>query len=115
MTLHEFFESRPELLEMLRLRQVTNRQVAAQAGVSEEHLARVLASMGIQKVRGEVVARRAAVRELADERRKHRQNLAKSVISGKLTIETAAAQAECSERTLYRYIKRLSGTPERMN
>ncbi|WP_454735379.1 hypothetical protein [Cupriavidus necator] len=106
MTLLEFFESRPELLDMLRQRQVTNRQVAAQAGVSEEHLARVLTKMGVRKVRGEVVARRAEVRTLAEERQKHRQDLAKSVLAGKRTIEDAAALAGCSERTLYRYIQK---------
>ena len=115
MTLLEFFEQRPELLEMLRMRQVTNRQIALQAGVSEAYLARVLTGMGVQKVRGEVVARREELRELAEERRIHRQNLAKLVASGRLTMETAAAQAGCSERTLYRYIERLSDQSVREN
>lgn len=108
MTLLEYFESHPEILEMLRLRQITNRTVAAQVGVSEAHLARVLAGLGVKKQRGEVVKQREAAKTLAETRKKHRQSLAKAVILGKKTIEQAAIQAGCSERTLYRYVQQLS-------
>lgn len=108
MTLLEFFKSRPELLEMLRSRQITNRTVAAQAGVSEAYLARFLGALGVKKDRGEVVKQREAARDLAETRKKHRQRLAKAVVLGKKTIEQAAVQAGCSERTLYRYVRQLS-------
>lgn len=87
---------------LLAKRKITKREVAAILGVSESYLCRITEPLP----KGPDRARREAASELAAARRKHRMKLAKQVAAGRLKLETAATRANCSLRTMYRYLER---------
>jgi transposase len=91
------------LLQRLRTRKITNREAAEQLNVSETYLSRTVAAMQ-EKEPGVTTAERAAASELAAERRAYRERLAKDVKNGVVDIATAAKRANCSERTISRYV-----------
>ena len=80
-------------LAQLKSRQITNREVAAELGVSEHHLCRVLKTLNLQKD----MPTAKANAELKAARKAHRLNVAKA-----LPIKEAAKAANCSTRTIYR-------------
>lgn len=92
-------------LDLLQKRKLTKRALALHLNVSESYLCRITDALPPGKVRAERNARSA----LAAARRQHRIKLAKRVQAGTLRLETAAAKANCSERTMYRYLCRLEG------
>lgn len=108
MKLQEILESRPDLLEKLRTRQLTNREVAAQLGYDEFYLGRVLIQIGVGKKEGEVRAKRKALSRKATTRKQFRTELAKQIVSNTLTLEKAAELARCSTRTMYRYVDNIT-------
>ena len=75
-------------------RQITNRELSKILNVSEAHISRMLKMMGIKRPPPEYIAKRL----LAEARREYRRKLART-----LTPAQAAVQANCTERTIYRY------------
>lgn len=72
-------------------------------GISERQVNRWLAVAELERVPSPTLS----AREAAHNRRVAREQAAKLVAKGKLTIEKAALRAGCSERTLYRYMEKL--------
>lgn len=81
-------------LEQIRRREITNREVAARLGVSEEHLSRVLKKLNVVK---DPPPDRKAQAELNRARREFRENAART-----MSVSAAARAAHCSVRTIYR-------------
>lgn len=98
------------LLAQLRTRKIRNKDAAEQLGVSESYLSRTVAALQ-EKEPGKTVLARNEAHELATARRQHRERLAKEVKNGALDVETAAERANCSVRTMSRYVARY--TPPR--
>ena len=91
------------MLNDLYERKVTNRVAADIMGVSETHLSRVVASIQ-GKTPGVTTQVRQAARKITKTRIEVRRQLAKKVNKGRMTIAEAAKQADCSERTIFRYV-----------
>lgn len=91
------------LLAQLRTRKITNREAAEQLGVSEWYLSRVVRSLQ-EKEPGKTTAQRAEAAKLAATRTKMREILAKKVLKNQITLAEAALQANCTERTIQRYM-----------
>jgi AraC-like DNA-binding protein len=91
------------ILKQLYERKVTNLQIAERLGVSETYLSRTVASIQGKKP-GETAPRRTAASKIFNARLETRRTLAKRVVKGQLTTEKAAAQANCSLRTMQRYV-----------
>lgn len=94
-------------VEALRTRKKTNREVAAELGVSETHLSRVLAEEGITKERGETIVARQGAAALFESRKELRTKLATKVNAGRMTVAKAAEEANCDERTIWRYVAKV--------
>ena len=82
-------------LEDLKSRKTTNRAVAAELRVSEEHVSRVLKALKIQK---DPVPDNKARKALLAARKALRTQAAQS-----LGVKEAAKLANCSTRTIYRF------------
>lgn len=94
----------PTLLERLRTRKVTNAQAAEKLGVTVSYLSRVVAALQ-RKEPGKTVQHRKAAHALVTQRRQHRERLAKEVKNGNLDVHAAAERANCSVRTMSRYVE----------
>ncbi len=92
-----------KLLHALQTRKITNREAAEQLGVSETYLSRKVAAIQ-SKVPGETQPVREAAHKLFQTRRQFRERLAKKVLKSSMTVTQAAAEANCSERTMFRYV-----------
>lgn len=93
----------PTMLERLRTRKIKNKDAAERLGVCETYLSRVVSSMQ-EKEPGQTTQQRSEASLLANERRHHRERLAKEVKNGQLDVAQAAERANCSERTIMRYV-----------
>jgi hypothetical protein len=93
----------PEMLMQLQLRKITNREAAEKLGVCETYLSRVVSDMQ-KKIPGETAIARKAAQKIYKTRMEVRNAQAKLVVKGRLSIEKAAAEAGCSERTMFRYV-----------
>lgn len=91
------------MLEQLRTRKLSNAQAAAQLGISETYLSRTVAALQ-EKEPGQTTKARKAAAMLRETRTSIRQNLAKAVLKGTITVAQAAKRAGCNERTIYRYM-----------
>lgn len=87
----------PPYLARLVSREMTNRAVARELGVTEHHLCRTLKQMGVVK---EPAQDRSNAGKLLDARRELRTRLANDP---DLSLAQAASRANCSIRTIYRY------------
>lgn len=81
-------------LNALRDREITNRAVALELGVSEEHVCRVLKRLKFKK---SPPPDRSEASALYRTRQKHRRHVATT-----MSIADAARAAGCSTRTIYR-------------
>lgn len=106
-TLREKLESSPKLLNALRNRTLTNAEVAEQLDVSESYLSTVFNTI-TRKERGPVIVQREADHQLAAARRQLRIREARKVFLGKKTLEKAASAANCSTRTMRRYVEKVA-------
>lgn len=106
-TLREKLESTPKLLNALKNRTLTNAEVADTLGVNESYLSTVFNQI-TRKKRGEVALQREADHALAESRRQLRIREAKKVSAGKKTLEKAAEAANCSTRTMRRYVEKIA-------
>lgn len=93
----------PTLLKQLQQRKVTNSEAADKLGVSHTYLSRVVSALQ-KKEPGKTIAHRKAASEIYGTRRQFREKLAKAVLAGRKTTPEAAAEAQCSERTMFRYV-----------
>lgn len=90
-------------LAALHARRTTKTALAHKLGISPTYLMRITPPLPL----GPVVAQRKAQSKLATSRKAHRERLAIKVVAGK-SIEKAAVEANCSVRTMYRYVCRLT-------
>jgi len=87
-------------LAALQARRITKTALAAHLGVSATYLMRITPPLPP----GPVAAQRRANSTFAESRKAFRARLAKQVLAGSKSITKAAAEAKCSERTMYRYL-----------
>lgn len=90
-------------LKAIASRKVTKTEMAKRLGVSAAYLSRMTPKLPPGPIR----AQRLAIHELAATRRAFRSKLAKEVLKGRRSLESAAKEAHCSIRTLYRYVCKL--------
>jgi DNA-binding CsgD family transcriptional regulator len=83
-------------------------EAAAALGVSERTVNRLMVEHSVSRPPSPVHEQR----QRAEERRQLRLTAAGAVVGGVLTPEQAAKGAQCSERTIYRWIKRLEKASE---
>lgn len=83
-------------LPQLRAREMTNREVAALLGITEEHLSRTLKEIGFEK---EPAVDRAALKKATADKK---ANIA--ALAAAHPPEEAARLAGVSVRTIYRYL-----------
>ena len=89
-------------LAALASRKLTKTALASELGVSATYLMRITPTLPP----GPVAAQRRANSTFAESRKAFRLKLAKQVLAGSKSITKAAAEAKCSERTMYRYVCR---------
>lgn len=92
-------------LTPLNNRETTIRAVAAQLGVSETYLSTVVKPL-LERVESSTKYRQNRS-ILKKTRSKYREFLAKQVEKGDISVETAAIEANCSIRTIYRYLDKI--------
>jgi|EndMetStandDraft_7_1072992.scaffolds.fasta_scaffold197306_2 hypothetical protein len=90
-------------LKDLAARKITKRALAAQLGVSETYLVRCTPALPP----GKTQIQRRANSVFYEARREFRTKMAKQVMSRRRSLESAAKEANCSTRTMYRYICKL--------
>ena len=91
-------------LALLAARKLTKTALAAELGVSATYLMRITPPLPP----GPVATQRRANSTFSESRKAFRLKLAKQVAAGSKSIERAAAEAKCSERTMYRYLCKLT-------
>lgn len=96
-----------EQIEALRTRQITNRSLAKQLGVTEFHLSRTFPGHKIGKIAGPVASAKREKKQLRLIRDDFRAVLAMKVKNRQLSVEDAAKTAHCSVRTMYRHVAKL--------
>ena len=87
-------------LAALLSRRLTKTALAKRLGISATYLSRITPKLPPGPVR----AQRAKTKQLSDMRKAVRTKLAKQVASGRRSLESAAKEANCSIRTIYRYM-----------
>lgn len=92
-------------LAALATRKITKRALAAKLGVSETYLVRCTPALPPGKTQLERKARSA----IYEARREFRTKMARQVMSRRRSLESAAKEANCSTRTMYRYLCKLRG------
>jgi hypothetical protein len=90
-------------LAALNTRKLTKVALAESLGVSVTYIAKNTPKLPPGPIR----AQRARTKVLSDTRKAYRTRLAKQVLSGRRSLESAAKEAHCSIRTMYRYLCRL--------
>jgi AraC-like DNA-binding protein len=99
----------PQMIDDLKHRRVTDAQLAEQLGVNEKYLNYVFNSVLKQRrIRGKVSEKRENERKLVLARRQMRIKQAKKVLNGRISLEKAAKDANCSTRTMRRYVERVA-------
>lgn len=91
-----------QLLHRYARRRITRAEVAKRLGVTERQVTRYMRELGLARdpsasfIERQTAAKHKLVRITA----------ARLVAEGKLSIADAARRAGCSQRTIYRYLKR---------
>lgn len=99
----------PEMIDDLKNRRVTDVQLAKQLDVNPNYLNYVFNSVIKEKrIRGPVSEKREKERDLVESRRQMRIKQAKRVINGRISLEKAANLANCSVRTMRRYVEKVA-------
>lgn len=89
--------------QALTEREITKRALAEQLGVSYTYLCKLAPKLPPSAK----TATRKHNHALLKARKEYRQELAEQVKSGHISLAAAATQANCSERTLRRYMEKL--------
>jgi transposase len=95
----------PGILEAIAQRKTSAKDVAKLYGVSETHLSKALKALNLQKIPAPTPEHKRKAHILMVTRTKVRQELAEKVRLGTKTIHNAAREANCSLRTMYRYVE----------
>lgn len=95
-------------LEKLANREVTVASVAAQLGVTAFYLGRVMRNKGITRIPGPVVAERKQNSEVYQAVQAEREELAKKVKSGEITMAVACRKAGVCDRTMRRHVAKVT-------
>ena len=90
-------------LAKLRTRKMTNAEAAILYEVSETYMSRIVASIQDKEPAHDFAARKAASK-IFKARMETRAMLAKQVNKGEITLAKAMKQANCTERTIRRYM-----------
>lgn len=98
---------RPEIIVQLMTWEMTYEQAALLFDVSVDHLTHTVIDLVGKRKPAPKHQRRKMSSQLAATRKDYRKMLAYQVLNGSLTIEKAAKQAKCSERTIYRYVEKI--------
>lgn len=96
----------PGVLRKISKGALSRSEAATALSCSERKVNRLMREHGVRRPRSPVHAARAA----AENRRIERVQAARAVLTGRLTIEKAAKDAEISTRTLYRWLIRLKNS-----
>lgn len=99
---------RPEIIVRLMTWEMTYEEAAKIFNVSVDHLTHTVIDLVGKRKPAPKYQKRKLNSELAATRKDFRLSLAYQVVNGSLSIEAAAKQAKCSERTIYRYIDRIN-------
>jgi AraC-like DNA-binding protein len=92
-------------LQRLNNREISIRAVAAELGVNPNYLGELLKPI-LDRIESTTKYRENRSK-LKESRAKYREFLAKRVENDEITLETAAICANCSIRTIYRYVSKL--------
>jgi hypothetical protein len=92
-------------LDRLNARETTLRQVAAELSVHPTYLGGIVRPL-LQRSESTTEYRRNRS-NLKESRSKYREFLANRVKLGEISVETAAIHANCSIRTIYRYLNKI--------
>lgn len=87
----------------LAARKLTKRALAAKLGISVGYLSRITPRLPPGPIR----AQRLETAKLFATRKAYRDRLAKQVVNGRRSLTSAAKEAHCSIRTMYRYVCKL--------
>ena len=98
----------PEILQKLTNREVRKKDLAEQFQVTATHLSRTLTANNFKRLPAPAYAGRKAAALLYRARGDNRLVIAQKVDDRTLDIETACKLAMCSERTMRRYLAKLS-------
>jgi transcriptional antiterminator len=98
----------PEIIKSLQLRTVKQKDLAQQLQVSQTHLSRTLAELNYKRTPSPNVATRKKATLIFQARAENRQLIAQKVVEKSLDIAAAKEVANCSERTIRRYIAKLT-------
>ena len=98
----------PAMLKKLTNRSVRKKDLAEELGVTATHLSRTLTASNFKRVPAPDYARRKAAALLYRARGDNRLVIAQKVAAKTLDIETACTLAQCSERTMRRYLAKLA-------
>lgn len=90
-------------LKALSSRKLTKVALAVKLGVSASYISRITPPLPPGPIR----AQRLETAKLFATRKAYRQKLAKQVEKGRRSLESAAKEAHCSLRTMYRYVCKL--------
>lgn len=104
----------PEVIADYRAGKTTAADLAKTFGYSETYVLTTLSRIGARRDPKEnsTYAQQKQSKVMAGLRREFRMLLAKRILDRALTLKDAAEAAECSERTLRRYVKVLENAPK---
>ena len=105
MTLAERVTS--EQLRALRNREITNRALARELGVTEHYLSKVFPGHKINKIPGKQATHKSEKKQLRSVRDEFRTILIKRVLSQEISVNDAARIAHCHSRTIYRKLNKV--------
>jgi AraC-like DNA-binding protein len=97
----------PDILDQLQSRSVKHQDIAEQLNVSPTHLSRTLAEQKFKRTPSPDVIERKKASLIYRARAENRQVIAQKVVNKTLDIKTAQEIANCSERTLRRYMAKI--------
>jgi transcriptional regulator with XRE-family HTH domain len=90
-------------LAAIAARKLTKTALAKRLGVSPTYITKITPKLSPGPIRQQ----RLATADLANTRKAFRTKLARQVIAGRRNLASAAREAHCSTRTMYRYICKL--------
>ncbi len=98
-----------DIIEKLVSRQMTNAQAATLLGSSENYLGFVFNQvLEKRRKKGMISEKRENAKNLVQSRRQLRIREAKKVLQGAKDLAKAAKSANCSERTMRRYVEKIA-------
>lgn len=97
----------PGIIEALEQRKTTAKAVAELYGITEGYLSRILGPKGlnIKRIPPPTITKKVKAKLLTQVRTEYRMTLARRVAEGNTDIKTAATEARCTIRTMYRYLE----------